>query len=161
MKKAFTGLFMAMVMVCGCLDTSPYTTRTLADPTTTNDIAAIRKLFADSAAALSAGDMSALAKCYEKDAIQLPPNSAVLIGWPAIRSEFERGLEGIKVAATIEVTEVCVADSWAFARGTYRMVTTPMGGGDDAVATGNWLDILRRQPDNSWKIARSTWSNEY
>ena len=121
---------------------------------------AIRNLFADNAAALSAGNISALARLYEQNAIQFPPNSRPLTGWAAIRSKLESELQGIKVAATIEVVEVCTAESWAFARGTYRMVTTPLEGSQQEVTTGNWLDILRRQPDNSWKITRSTWSSE-
>jgi len=52
--------------------------------------------------------------------------------------------------------EVC----WAFAHGTCRMVTTPQGGGKQEATTGNRPDILRRQPDSSWKIARSTWSSD-
>lgn len=160
MKKALT-LLAAAAAFCGCISTSLDRPPTHADPSTTDDNAAIRKLYADDAAALSAGDMSALGRLYEQDAIQLPPNSPAVIGWPAIRAEFENGLKGIKVAATIEVAEVCIADSWAFARGTYRMVTMPLGGGENEVTTGDWLDILRRQPDHSWKIARSTWSNEY
>jgi uncharacterized protein (TIGR02246 family) len=130
------------------------------DTAPTDDLAAIRKLFADNAAALNTGDTSTLAKFYEEDAIQFPPNSPALTGWEAIRAELENELEGIKVAATFEVAEVVIADNWTFARGTYRMVTTPPGGGEQTVATGNWLDILKRQPDSSWKIARSAWSIE-
>lgn len=129
-------------------------------PTPTNDIAAIRRLFAEYAAAVTAGDVSAVARLYEPDAIQLPPNSPALTGREAIRSKLESELKGIKVAATIKVEEVCPADHWAFARGSYRMVTTTQGGGDPQVTTGNWLDILKRQPDNSWKIVRATWSTE-
>jgi ketosteroid isomerase-like protein len=44
----------------------------------------IRRLYADSAAALSGGDISALAVYYTQDAIQLPPNTPALVGWQAI-----------------------------------------------------------------------------
>ena len=188
MKQLFIPLFAASTILCGCTGTDLNASRTQANPTaynddvaikrqfpavandvaaierlsptSTDDITAIKRLFAENAAALSAGDVSALARFYEQDVIQLPPNSPTLSGWEAIRSEMERELEGITVAATIEVVEVCTADHWAFARGSYRMVTTPQGGGDPQVTIGNWLDILKRQPDNSWKIARSTWSSE-
>lgn len=161
MKNPLIPLVAASVILSGCIGMSlsiPWTQADSAKTDKTDDVAAIRKLYADNAAALSAGDLSAMAKWYESDAIQLPPNSPALIGWDAIGSTLKGELEGITVAATIEVVEVCTADHWAFARGRYRMVTTPQGGGDEEVTIGNWLDILRRQPDNSWKIARSSWS---
>jgi uncharacterized protein (TIGR02246 family) len=160
MKTSLILLMAAAAFLCGCTTTSPTTSQAHPDTAPPDDIAAIRKLFADNAAALTAGDLAALARIYEEDAIQLPPNSPALTGWEAIRSTLENGFKGIKVAATIEVVEVSTANSWAFARGTYRTVTNPQGGGQPTVATGNWLDILRRQPDGSWKIARSTWSSE-
>lgn len=83
-----------------------------------------------------------------------------MTGWVAIRSALEGELLTISVAATVEVAEVRVADSWAFARGTYRTVATPHGDGPPTESRGNWLDILKRQPDGSWKISRSTWSNK-
>lgn len=78
----------------------------------------------------------------------------------AIRSTLEGELLSISVAATIGVAEKRVADSWAFARGIYRTVAAPNRDGPPTETRGNWLDILRRQPDGSWKISRSTWSNK-
>lgn len=121
---------------------------------------AIRRLFADNAAALSAGDISALAAFYTKDAIQLPPNAPALVGWEAIRSSLQKELHGLRVEASVEVLETIIAGGWAFARGTYRTVVTPRGDGRRMETKGNWLDILQQQPDGSWKISRSTWTNE-
>ncbi len=164
MKTSLILLMAASAFLCGCTTTSPTASQGPTPSQVHSDIAppdylaAIRQLYADKAAALNAGDTSSLAKLYEQDAIQFPPNSPALIGWEAIQSELKTELEGIKVAATIEIAEVIIADHWAFARGTYRMVTTPRSGGGQTVATGNWLDILKREPDSSWKIARSTWT---
>ncbi len=160
MKTLLILLIATSAFLCGCTTTNPTTSRMHADTATTDDFTAIKKLFADNVTALSAGDPSALAKFYEEDAIQFPPNSPALTGWETIRSALESELKDIKVVATIEVVEVFTADNWAFARGTYQTVTTPQEGGQPTVATGNWLDILRRQPDDSWKIARSTWSSQ-
>ncbi|MGH7992962.1 MAG: YybH family protein [Limisphaerales bacterium] len=158
MKTSPILLMVTLVFLCGCTSLSPTTSLVHPDTAPPDKLAAIRKLYADNMAALNSGDLAALARFYEKDAIQFPPNSPALTGWEAIRSGLKNELAGIKVAATIEVAEVVIADDWTFARGTYRMVTTPQGGGEQTVATGNWLDILKRQPDGSWKIARSTWS---
>jgi len=160
MKTSLILLLATSALLGGCTTLSPTTSQVSSDTPGPDDLASIRKLYADNATALNAGDLATLARLYEEDAIQFPPNSPALTGWEAIRSELERELAGIKVAATIDVAEMLVAEDWTFARGTYRMVTTLQAGGDQAVATGNWLDILKRQSDSSWKIARSTWTIE-
>ena len=160
MRTSLILLIAALASLCGCTSMSPTTTQIYPDTAPTDDRIAIRKLLMDNAAALNTGDPSAMAKFYEQDAVQLPPNSPAVIGWKAIRSTLESGFKGIKVTETIQIIEVSSSYRWAFARGTYRIVTTPQGGGEPTVATGNWLNILRRQPDDSWKIARSCWSSE-
>lgn len=160
MKTSLMLLMATSVLLGGCTALSPTTSQVYPDTPRPDNLASIRKLYADNATALNVGDISTLARLYEEDAIQFPPNSPALTGWEAIRSELESELAGIKVDATIDVAEVMVADDWTFARGTYRMVTTLQGGGEQTVATGNWLDILKRQSDSSWKIARSTWTIE-
>jgi len=122
--------------------------------------AAIRRLYADNAAALEAGDLDALAALYTEDAIQLPPTAPARVGWEAIRSSLEEELAGLRVEVAIQVMETVIASGWAFARGTYRTAATPRQGGAKTEGRGNWLDVLERQGDGGWKIARSTWTVE-
>ena len=160
MKTLRIFLIATLAVLCGCYVMSPTTARKLGDEAATEDRAAINKLLRENITALNARDLSALVGYYAEDAIQFPPNSPALTGRAAIRSTLESGLKGVKVTATIEVVEVFTAERWAFARCTYRMVTTPQGGGQPITVTGNWLNILRRQPDDSWRITRSSWSSE-
>ncbi|MFQ5472911.1 MAG: YybH family protein [Dehalococcoidia bacterium] len=120
---------------------------------------AIRRLYRASFAALNAQDMPSLAVFYTEDAIQLPPNRPPLVGWKEIRSSLENELSGITLEASFEIMEVVIAGIWAYARGEYRTSVVPEAGGQRTVATGSWLDILSRQTDGTWRIARSTWSN--
>lgn len=160
MKTSLILVIAASAFLCGCYVMNPTTSRTLAEKADTEDRAAISKMLQQNIIALNASDLSALARYYEEDAIQFPPNSPALTGREAIQSTLESGLKGVKVTATIKVVEVFTAERWAFAHCTYRMVTTPQGGGQPIVITGNWLNLLRRQPDDSWRIARSSWSSE-
>ena len=48
--------------------------------------------------------------------------------------------------------EVEVANDWAFSRGNYILSLTPKGGGPSTHLDGKWLDILKKQPDGSWKV---------
>ncbi|MFQ5737883.1 MAG: YybH family protein [Acidobacteriota bacterium] len=120
---------------------------------------AIKRLYAANVAALKAKDVTALAAFYTDDAIQLPPSGPPLNGWEAIRSSLENELNGITIDANVEVVEVVIAGSWAYASGRYRTTIIPQAGGRGTVTTGSWLDILKRQADGSWTIARSAWSN--
>ncbi len=124
-----------------------------------DDQVQIERLYAANVAALEAGDVSVLAAFYAEDAIQLPPGGPPLEGWEAIRASLERELAGIEIAAGVEVLEVVVAGDWAFARGQYRTSVRPASGGRATEATGSWLDILQRQADGTWRIARSAWSS--
>jgi uncharacterized protein (TIGR02246 family) len=160
MNTSLVYLMFASWFICGCATTDHTATKLHVDKNMANDDIAIRKLYADNAITLSAGDISALSRFYDKEIIQLPPNSPAMVGWESIRSTLHSELKGITVDATIEVVEVSISDDWAFARGTYRTVATPQKGGQQSEAKGNWLDILRRQQDGSWKIARSTWTNK-
>ena len=160
MKQSLILLMVTSAFLCGCDTMSPTTSPMHTGKSVAKDRAAIEKLLEENIMAFNAGNPSALARYYEEDAVQFPPNSPALTGWETIRSTLERELKGVKVTATIEVVEVFTAKRWAFARCTYRMVTTAPGGGQPTVVTGNWLNILRRQPDDSWKIARSFWSSE-
>jgi uncharacterized protein (TIGR02246 family) len=120
---------------------------------------AIERLYAASVAALNARDIPALAAFYTDDAIQLPPDRPPLVGWKAIRSSLENELSGITIEAGVQIVEVVIAGSWAYARGQHRTSVIPQAGGRPMVTTGSWLDILNRQADRSWRIARSAWSN--
>ncbi|MFQ5709417.1 MAG: YybH family protein [bacterium] len=120
---------------------------------------AIEQLYVANVAALNARDVSALARFYTHDAIQFPPNAPPLVGWEAIRSSLENELDGIRIDAKVEVVEVVIAGSWAYARGDYRTAVIPQAGGRRTATIGSWLDILKRQADGSWRISRSAWSS--
>ncbi|MFQ6104356.1 MAG: YybH family protein [Candidatus Glassbacteria bacterium] len=120
---------------------------------------AIKRLYAASVAALNARDISALAAFYTEDAIQFPPDRPPLVGWNAIRSSLENELIGMTIEASVEIVEVVIAGSWAYACGHHRTSVISQTGGRPMVTTGSWLDILKRQADGSWRIARSAWSN--
>ncbi|MGD2069685.1 MAG: SgcJ/EcaC family oxidoreductase [Gemmatimonadota bacterium] len=120
---------------------------------------AIRRLYAASVTALNAGDLPALSAFYTDDAIQLPPDRPPVVGWEAIRSSLERELREVTVEAVVDVREVSVAGGLAYALGRHRIRVTSRGGGPGEVTEGSWLDVLRRGEDDSWRIARSAWSD--
>ncbi len=121
--------------------------------------AIIRTLHEESNVALSRGDVDSVMSVYADDVISMPPNQALLVGKAAIRSMWEGILSDYSIEASVSVQEVEVTGPWAFERGTYQMTLTPKGGGPGIEDDGKYLDIVRRQPDGSWKYFRVSWSS--
>jgi uncharacterized protein (TIGR02246 family) len=109
--------------------------------------------------ALSQGDPDKVMAIYANDVMTMPPNQAPLVGKPAVRAMREGFLSTYVIDASVSVEEVEVAGDLAFDRGSYRMKLTPKAGGPPIEDEGKYLDILRRQPDGSWKYARVSWSS--
>lgn len=119
----------------------------------------IREMYEAASRTLRAGDIQTLATYYTNDAIQFPPDRAPLIGWAEINAALENEFSGISFDSMLDVKEVVVEGDGAYAWGHYRAVITPMSGGTASITSGSFLDVLHRQSDGSWRIARSTWSN--
>jgi len=122
------------------------------------DVAAIRALLADYDAAVNGGDAAAIVALYAEDVISMPPDEAGRVGMEDNLGEMEEGFEANTIQLTSVVDEVEVAGDLAFMRITFDETITPTAGGDAEVMHGNWLVILKRQEDGSWKIWREMWS---
>lgn len=122
------------------------------------DVAAIRALMADYDAGVNAGDAAAIIALYAEDVISMPPDEAGSVGMETNLEEMEEGFEANTIQLTSVVDEAEVAGDLAFARITYDETITPTAGGDTELMHGNWLVILKRQDDGSWKIWREMWS---
>jgi len=122
------------------------------------DVAAVRALLADYDAAVNGGDAAAIFALYAEDAISMPPDEAGRVGMEDNLAEMEEGFEANTIQLTSVVDEAEVAGDLAFARITFDESITPTAGGDPELMHGNWLLILKRQDDGSWKIWREMWS---
>jgi uncharacterized protein (TIGR02246 family) len=119
----------------------------------------IEGLYAAIAAALAAGDLTALSTNYTDDAVQFPPDGAPLVGWARIRESLEKVLNDITFNSAVELSEIAIFGEFAYAWGSYRGISSSKSSGGIATTSGSFLDVLARQPDGSWRIVRSAWSN--
>jgi ketosteroid isomerase-like protein len=94
-------------------------------------------------------------RVYDEDAVLLPQNEPPAVGKTAIRSNYEAFFEEFSIKGSAEVAELEVGGDWGFMRGAYTTTVVPKRGGQPIVDRGNWLWIVKRQPDNSWKICRA------
>jgi uncharacterized protein (TIGR02246 family) len=119
------------------------------------DVAAIKTLHDAYVQAVLAGGLEATVKFYAEDAI-LIAKGPIIQG----REAFKKSLEGLsKASATITAFNLALAeidgrDDLAFVRGTVSMSMTSKGAPEPIQFTGKFLEILRKQEDGSWLIAR-------
>ena len=134
--------------------TTPKASNQAEIATAVNDIRGAYK------AALNAGDATAVAALFTDDAVSMPPDAPAAVGKEAIQSNLEARFNQFKFDVTITQAEAVAAGDWAFSRGTYTVKATPKGAGEAMENTGKYLDVLRQQPDGSWKIARHIWNTD-
>jgi len=95
------------------------------------DIAAIRAAIEEDAAAVRRADWDAVVRMFTADAIRFPPHQSPIRGRVAMRAWL--GTFPPIQQFTISADEIVGCDDVAFVRGR-----------------GNYMGLLRKQPDGSW-----------
>ena len=122
---------------------------------------AIRKLVGEEYdKAMAAGDVSAKMRLYTADAVLMPPEGPAVSGQEAIRLWHDVLFKKGTSPGVSKVEEIQVFGEWGFARGTFSGTVTLTPGGPPTGVSENWLVIVRRQGEGSWKIARDIWTQE-
>jgi uncharacterized protein (TIGR02246 family) len=148
MRRSLVAL--CTLLLVACVPVSQQDTEADAD--------AIRAVLADFGALANAGDAAGIAELYAEDAIQMPPDAASRLGRGAILASMEETFGANTLQMTNVADEIEVAGDLAFMRITWDEAIVPKDGGDTVQMHGNWLVILKRQADGSWKIWRDMWS---
>ena len=104
---------------------------------------------------MNTGDVEAEVSRFTEDGIYMWPDGPSIEGHEALREWFQRRFARVDVRLENETKEIEVFGEWAFERGTYVAHIRPKTGDGAEVVRGKYVNILRRQPDGSWRIARS------
>lgn len=124
------------------------------------DVEAIKKITDDFNAAINAGNIDKLVSLYTDDAVRIPPNKPALVGKEAIRRLFQEQLDQFTVQNEGVIVDLKVSGDLAFVRGSWTSINTPKTGGEPLKFNGNFVSIIQKQPDGSWKTICNSWSNE-
>jgi len=122
------------------------------------DDAAIARLPIDDwCEAEEARDIDAKLKLFATDAVLMPIAESNVIGQQAIRAWHEKIWDGTEYECSGTVEEVQVFGDWGMVRGTFSGVFTTASGEREPIS-GKFLNVVRRQADGSWRIARAIWN---
>ncbi|MGD8465509.1 MAG: nuclear transport factor 2 family protein [Anaerolineae bacterium] len=118
------------------------------------DVAHIYRLWTEVAAAVNAGDLERWLSLWSEHGIQMLPGAPRRVGKAEIRAGMRPLFDQADTRRmVIQTEEVRILGDRAYAHGTYEFERAPQGGAGAKRCVGQFLDILERQLDGSWKIA--------
>jgi uncharacterized protein (TIGR02246 family) len=129
-----------------------------AGPLSDDDVAAIISLRDRWVQAELAGDWDEWATLLTEDAVQMPPYQSAIEGRTAMKAWAEAFPKITDVALT--PIETNGRDGLAYSRGTYSITIMAEGMPEPVTDSGSYVQILRKQPDGSWRVAIGIWNSD-
>jgi ketosteroid isomerase-like protein len=124
------------------------------------DVAAIQAADSAFVSAANAGDLDALTRVYASNASLLPPNLPPQKGLGAIRAFWGGFLKAYSVKFEIGSDTIEGRGDLAYNVGHYRFTAVPKSKDGAGVADeGKFVEILKKQPDGSWKYLVDMYSS--
>jgi len=124
------------------------------------DEARIRSADSAFVAAANAGDADGVAAVYADDGALLAPNLPPQRGRNAIKSFWGGFLDAYTVRFEVVSDTIEGRGDLAYNHGHYRFTAVPKAKGAPGVADeGKFLEILKKQPDGSWKYVLDMYSS--
>ena len=111
-------------------------------------------------AATNAGDAEGVAAAYADDASLLAPNLPPQKGRDAIKAFWGGFLDAYTVRFEVASDTIEGRGDLAYNQGHYRFTAVPKAKGIPGVADeGKFIEILKKQPDGSWRYVVDMWSS--
>ena len=119
------------------------------------DTMAIRELYKRFSQAYAAEDVATLLRCFAEDGMLMAAREPTYAGRDQLRQHWE-SVAAIEVTRELGFTadEIVIANGWAYVRGTVTWRGIIKAGERETEHRSRYLDILRRERDGSWVIAR-------
>lgn len=130
----------------------------MADRLIAEDHEAIRAFYPPWTERVLAGDFEGAVELYTADAVVMPPNRPAVRGREELLA-FLRSFPKL-TRAEFHVDEVDGRGDLAYVTGRYSLTMEPEGAPGPVHDEGKFIEIRRRQPDGSWKLARDIFNSD-
>jgi ketosteroid isomerase-like protein len=123
-----------------------------------DDISALRKLNEDFLRCFLSRDFEGIRQNYAENAVLMPPHCPACHGRDAAGKwmvEFPRSTE-----FRFEYHDIDGRDDLAYVRGSYFITVQPEGNPEPVNDVGKFLEICKKQPDDSWLFLVDTFNSD-
>lgn len=110
------------------------------------------------AKAFNEGNAAAIAVHFTDEAWLMAPGKPALKGKNAVQAYYQSIFDEYNTVLESYYDEVDVSGNLAFGRGFAKVILKPKKGGDSLVSTAKYLNILKKQPDGTWKTTHDVWN---
>ena len=149
---------MSAMKACGILIAAGMMTSTAMAQSAAPEIVKVREAYA---AATNAGDVKSIVMLYTDDAVELPPNQAMVKGSAALEKHYAGLLKGNAVKLSLTGIETTSAGDIGYDVGTYSQTITPgTAGAKPMTERGKYVVILRRGADKQWKVKYAIYNSD-
>lgn len=149
---------MSAMKACGILIAAGMMTSTAMAQSAAPEIVKVREAYA---AATNAGDVKSIVMLYTDDAVELPPNQAMVKGSAALEKHYADLLKGNTVKLSLTGIETTSAGDIGYDVGTYSQTVTPgTAGAKPMTERGKYVVILRRGADKQWKVKYAIYNSD-
>jgi uncharacterized protein (TIGR02246 family) len=134
---------------------------TTVDPPSKNEKELVAAVSAARAKAFNDGNAAGIAQHFTGDALLMAPGKPATRGKTAVQAYYQSIFDEYTTKLESHYEEVEVSGDLAYGRGFAKVTLVPKKGGPSMVSTAKYLNILKKQPDGSWKTTHDIWnSNE-
>lgn len=107
----------------------------------------------------SGTDVEKILEFYTDDIVRIPPGGQIFTGKESLRAaKTKTRLENIYTLDHYSTPEVIASVDQAVTYSTFKDTTISKKTGDTVRADGTWVAVWRKQSDDTWKIALSTYT---
>ena len=128
-------------------------------PSLEEDKAAITAVSKARAEAFNNEDAKGVAVHFTENAGLMAPEKSALIGQRAIEDYYQSIFDEFEVRLDSYYEEVKVSGDMAIGRGEATVQLKPKGENKTTTSSSKYLNVLRRQPDGSWKTTYDIWNS--
>ena len=119
---------------------------------------ALNALIAGYMVAMNSGDADGVVASYAADAVRMPPDALPISGRESIRQNIAQAFEVADLNVQMQVKETEFSGELAYVRGSFLLTVAPKDGSPTTESEGNWMRLMRREPDGRWLVAYSLWN---